>query len=263
MIESAESARDKAVVSLLYESGCRIGELCSLKLRHISFDQYGGQIVVDGKTGRRRVRVVSCVKYLTDWLNNHPDKGNPEADLWTWKRGLHTLDYRGIVRILQILGQKAGVRKKVNPHSFRHSRATYLANHLTEAQMKEIFGWVQASEMASVYVHLSGRDVDKALLRTYGINISGNEDKSQLSPKVCTRCKSSNAATNKFCSNCSLVLDENEAMSAMRREADDKYHKQVDGILDSLLHDPKFLKFFSKKVKEYGDSLPVQKPSEA
>lgn len=35
--------------------------------------------------------------------------------------------------------------------------------------MKEFFGWVQASNMASIYVHLSGRDVDNALLKVYGI----------------------------------------------------------------------------------------------
>jgi hypothetical protein len=35
--------------------------------------------------------------------------------------------------------------------------------------MKEYFGWVQSSDMASVYVHLSGRDVDSALLKLHGM----------------------------------------------------------------------------------------------
>ena len=37
--------------------------------------------------------------------------------------------------------------------------------------MKQYFGWVQGSKIASVYVHLSGRDVDKALLRLNGIEV--------------------------------------------------------------------------------------------
>ncbi|MBD3210268.1 hypothetical protein GF318_02700 [Candidatus Micrarchaeota archaeon] len=44
-----------------------------------------------------------------------------------------------------------------------------MANKLTEARMKACFGWVQGSDMAGVYVHLSGRDVDKAILGTYGM----------------------------------------------------------------------------------------------
>jgi integrase len=37
-------------------------------------------------------------------------------------------------------------RARIDGHSFRHSRATWLANKLTEAQMKEHFGWTQSSD---------------------------------------------------------------------------------------------------------------------
>ena len=82
LIESAEHPRDKAFVSMLYESGCRIGELASVQLKHVSFDKYGATIVVDGKTGRRRVRVIGATSYLAVWLNNHPLRDDPEAPLW-------------------------------------------------------------------------------------------------------------------------------------------------------------------------------------
>ena len=54
--------------------------------------------------------------------------------------------------------------------------------------MKELFGWAKGSDMPSVYVHLSGRDVDKALLKAYGIE-EGEESKPILTPKECPRCK--------------------------------------------------------------------------
>jgi hypothetical protein len=50
---------------------------------------------------------------------------------------------------------------------FRHinSDSQYLlAGKLAEAQMNQIFGWKQSSEMLSIYVHLSGKDVDDAIL---------------------------------------------------------------------------------------------------
>lgn len=44
-----------------------------------------------------------------------------------------------------------------------------MTNYLTEAQMNVYFGWVQGSDMPGVYVHLSGRDVDDAILKANGI----------------------------------------------------------------------------------------------
>jgi hypothetical protein len=44
-----------------------------------------------------------------------------------------------------------------------------MANYLTEAQMNAYFGWVQGSGMPSVYVHLSGRDIDDAILKANGV----------------------------------------------------------------------------------------------
>lgn len=70
---------------------------------------------------------------------------------------------------LQRIAKKAGISKQIHPHLFRHSRATYMANYLTEAQMNVYFGWAQGSDMPGVYVHLSGRDVDDAILKANGV----------------------------------------------------------------------------------------------
>lgn len=165
LIDSAEHIRDKALISVLYESGCRIGELVFLRVKHIQFDDFGAQIIVDGKTGMRRIRLISSSPYLSNWIQNHPLKDEPESYIWITigtKNKYNLMKYETINKLLRKIAKKAGIKKKVNPHSFRHSRATFLAKHLTEAQMKEYFGWVQSSKMASVYVHLCGRDVDDA-----------------------------------------------------------------------------------------------------
>jgi integrase/recombinase XerD len=48
-----------------------------------------------------------------------------------------------------------------------------MANYLTEAQMNVYFGWAQGSDTPGVYVHLSGRDVDDAILKANGIVQNG------------------------------------------------------------------------------------------
>lgn len=72
LINAATSARDKALIAVLYESGCRTGEFLSMRIKNISFDRYGAVIVVHGKTGYKRVRLVSSVPYLVEWMNMHP-----------------------------------------------------------------------------------------------------------------------------------------------------------------------------------------------
>ena len=119
--------------------------------------------------------------------------------------------------MLKEVARKAGINKAVNPHRFRHSRATHLANKLTEAQMCEFFGWVQGSDMPSTYVHLSGRDVDNAILRIYG-KVSREEVEEELKTKVCLRCGKENSPEAEFCCRCGLPLDERVAMEMERRE---------------------------------------------
>jgi integrase/recombinase XerD len=208
--EAAIHPRDKALALVLYESGCRIGELLSMRIKNVEFDEYGGCLIVDGKTGPRRVRIIASTPQLAVWLDCHPLREDREAPVWVSVGGKdrgHVLSYSGAKMMLKDIAKKAGIKKRVYPHLFRHSRATHLANHLTEAQMKEMFGWVQDSSMAATYVHLSGRDVDNALLALNGIGIKNNGQDENFKGIVCPRCKNRNSPTSKFCNVCGSGLD--------------------------------------------------------
>ncbi|PWB53298.1 MAG: hypothetical protein C3F06_06570 [Candidatus Methanoperedenaceae archaeon] len=157
MAEAAYTSRDKAFILSFYESGTRIGEFLPMKLKHVSFDKYGTVFRVTGKTGDRRIRLVASTLSLQAWINEHPPKNNPDAYLWCktpapnnpkWKN--NHLSYGFIGRLLNELAVKAEIRKAVNPHAFRHSRATFMAKHLKEPEMREFFGWGRDSEMPAV-----------------------------------------------------------------------------------------------------------------
>src|SRR3989344_2290272 len=64
LVSCTDTPRDKAMVSVLYESGCRIGEIMSCRLNSITFDEYGCSLVVMGKTGSRKVRLIASTPYL-------------------------------------------------------------------------------------------------------------------------------------------------------------------------------------------------------
>ncbi len=206
MVEATPHTRDKALIAVLWDAGLRIGEAGNLKIKNVVFDDYGAMLVVHGKTGYRRVRVVWAVPYLMDWLEQHPLRGDPEAPLFVriWGGKYSPMTYYNMRKQIKMAAEKAGIKKKIHPHIFRHSRATYLAKHLTEAQMKEFFGWTQSSDMAAIYVHLSGRDVDDAILKLHGLKKDAEEEKPK--PRKCPRCKHINPESAHFCIKCGAVL---------------------------------------------------------
>ncbi len=247
LINNARKERDKAFISCLYESGARIAEILTLKIKNIVFDELGAKITVFGKTGSRRIRLVSSAVYLKEWLNKHPDKDNVNSYVWI-KGNNKLIGYARIRDLLSQIAKRAGIKKKVNPHAFRHARATHLANFLTEAQLKEIFGWTQGSDMACIYVHLSNRDTDEAILKMYGKQPKTKDNlQTPLMPKPCPRCKTENEATNKFCKLCGLILDRQESENLIKQELE---RKSMDEIMNKLVEDKDFLKILIEKISE-------------
>lgn len=262
MIGAAEHPRDKALISMLYESGCRVGEISSLRIGDVKFDDYGIVIIVGGKTGQRRLRLVASVPYLSGWLNIHPEKNNPQAPLWVvigTSKNIHksskkyklnwsyNLKYRAVSNMIKNAAKKAGIKKNVYPHLFRHSRATYLADKLTEAQLKVIFGWRQSSKMPGVYVHLSGRDVDDAVLNLYGKKkIEPKDQESKLKPIDCPRCKELNEPHNIYCKKCGWILDRKASIELERKR------KECEEIAKELVEDPESLRELAKALGRLG-----------
>jgi site-specific recombinase XerD len=246
LIEAAEHPRDKAIISVMYESGYRVGELATLKIKHISFDKYGAKLIVSGKTGMRRVRLIISVNHLATWLASHPLRKDPEAPLWvnigTKQKGVRTR-YPTIAKRLREAAEKADIKKRVNPHSFRHARATHLANKLTETQMNAFFGWVQGSNMPSTYVHLSGRDIDKALLRIHGMVKEKDEDGLVARP----RCGKQAKEGSKFCLECGMPFDLGQALKA-DEERGEFQQKKVK--LMKALEAPEVRELLAKKMAE-------------
>jgi len=163
MIDAANNLRDKAFIAVLYEGGFRIGEIL-LKIKDVSFDEYGAKIVVSGKTGPRIVRLITSVPLLSQWLGVHPKKDDLEAPIWISK-SKKRISYKEIVKHLKETAAKAGIQKRIYPHLFRHSAATQTAQFLNEYEMRIRFGWSPWSDTPSRYVHM--KDIDNKIVSLY------------------------------------------------------------------------------------------------
>lgn len=131
LAETCQNQRDRALILVLYETGCRVGEILTLKVSDVQFDTHGAIMILKGKTGPRRVRIIFSAKALSEWLNHHPTRLDSDAPLWTSFESAGStkpLEYYAFRKMLSVTAARAQVGKRVNPHFFRHARASNLAN---------------------------------------------------------------------------------------------------------------------------------------
>jgi integrase len=246
MVQVCENSRDRGFLLCTFETGGRIGELLNLRRKHVGFDQYGAVLLCSGKTGDRRVRIIASAPALAQWMNDHPLKV-PDSPLWVVigdKNHGEPLLYHSSRALLRRLAERAQIRKRANPQSFRHARASLLANILTERQLEQYLGWTSGSKMPKIYVHLSGRDVDSALLKIHGIQIAERDrSKAKLTRTICPRCILDNGPGDKFCAKCALPIGIDTALNV------DQERIEADDLMSKLLDDPDVRTLLLEKLK--------------
>ena len=209
LVENGESLQKKAFLGCLYESGARPEEFLTLSSKDIMIDTKGAIFILRGKTGERRVRIIAYVSLLQQWLNIHPLKDQSEFPLWISEATNYKnqqLGLRGAEKIIKNTMEKAKILNKQHRlYVLRHSRATHLAKHLTEAQMCTMFGWRLGTKVVRNYIHLSGKDVDNVLI---SLNENGKvvQDEYKIKPSKCTRCQENINPSSNFCGKCSLPI---------------------------------------------------------
>jgi len=111
--------------------------------------------------------------------------------------------------------------------------------------MKEHFGWAPCSYTPSTYVHLSGRDVNGAILKAHGISVDEDaRSEAAITLTNCPRCSKGITSEDKFCPACGMVLD---AKNAVKLEDE---ITRADSLMDLLMKDDEVRTLISRKVHE-------------
>ena len=161
-----EGGRNKAILETMYSCGLRVSEVVNLKISQLYLDV--GFIRVIGKGDKERLVPVgrSAVKYITiykDKIRVHatPQQGN-EDTLFLNKRG-SKLSRVMIFLIIKGLTEKAGIKKTVSPHTFRHSFATHLVEGGADLRaVQEMLGH-ESITTTEIYTHLDREFLRKTL----------------------------------------------------------------------------------------------------
>jgi site-specific recombinase XerD len=208
MLEACTNSRDRAMISLLYEGGFRVGEIGNLTWRQVKFTDWNATVNTDHKTGiGRYVPLVMSREYLAEWRNNYPLPVTPDAHVFLSHRK-RPFQYRGMAKRLRIIAKRAGVEKKVNPHLFRHSRITHMLQQgYSESVIKKLMWGNLDTDMLSTYGHLTDADIDDEIAAMAGVKPPAAKEAAEcLEPRQCPRCYTVNGPTVNFCGRCGLEL---------------------------------------------------------
>lgn len=149
--------RDSALFEVMYSSGCRVGEIASMRLADVSADL--SQAVVTGKGRKDRVvffgedarRALSA--YLESRRREFGD-GDGCGSVFVSRRG-RPLSVRGISYIVGRYSGAEGTNRRVSPHAFRHTFATSLITNGADVRLvQELLGHSSISTTQR-YTHIS------------------------------------------------------------------------------------------------------------
>ncbi|SMC87019.1 site-specific tyrosine recombinase XerD [Moheibacter sediminis] len=163
----AEGERNRAIIETLYGCGLRVSELTELKLSDLFFEE--DFIRVTGKGNKQRLIPISgyTVKYINlykEHIRNHQviQKGF-EDYLFLNRRGKN-LTRVMIFTIIKNLAERAGIHKKISPHTFRHSFATHLLKNGADLRSIQMMLGHESITTTEIYTHLDDKDMRNAIL---------------------------------------------------------------------------------------------------
>lgn len=265
VIKIAEEAGKKRemyryIVLTLFESCARISEVLNLRVGDCVFSSVSSK---DGKRGliatlhfkrskgknKQPVTLVMFAADLKRWIDNHPKKGDEQAYLFPSpvNEG-EPISLENIETVTWDAGERLGIKKRCNPHFFRHSGLSFFANSLghPETLLMVRAGWT-SSQMAKRYVH-SGAEIERnAYLAKMGYQVEGKEEKKIL-PKTCPHCSTLNPALNTHCDVCVYPLDAEEYKKEVeKRQTIQQLYINISNLAEK--------KLTPEQEKELGDRV--------
>jgi integrase/recombinase XerD len=162
---SAQGLRDRALLELMYSSGLRVSELCSLALQDLDLEE-GFLRVQAGKRGKDRLVPVGkkAVESVQVYLHNgRPQQVRPKtgSTLFLSNRGTG-LSRKTVWYWIKQYAARAGIAKPVKPHLLRHSFATHLLSNGADLRaIQEMLGHADIGT-TEIYTHVDRRQLIEA-----------------------------------------------------------------------------------------------------
>ena len=160
--------RDLLLLEMLYDTGCRVSELASIKLKDI--DKEERKITILGKGGKERI--VFYGEYTKDTLKEYLENrdiilnGKTSEYLFVSKNS-SKITSRRIAQILEDIIELVAIKNNVTPHTIRHTFATHLLNNGADLRsVQELLGHSSLST-TQIYTHVSNEHLRQVYLNAH------------------------------------------------------------------------------------------------
>jgi integrase/recombinase XerD len=162
-LSEPQGERNRTILETLYSCGLRVSELINLKISNLFFDE--GFIQVIGKGNKQRFVPINIhtQKFILLYINNirtHITISKGFEDYVFLNRRGKNLTRVMIFTIIKNLTVKAGIKKKISPHTFRHSFATHLLERGADLRAIQQMLGHESITTTEIYMHL-----DKSFLK--------------------------------------------------------------------------------------------------
>jgi len=211
--------RNILVLFLLLDGSFRPAELLNIAMGGIEFGNDFVRVHTSGKTGPKRLTLVTSFVPMKEWIQEHPDAENPEAYLLWDDNEEGRMSYWQLWHLIKRSAEKAGIKKRIWLYLFRHTSITEHVKRL--GRVAVMYGnWSPRSKMLQKYTHLADSDQEDAILKLHGLKKEDNSE-SILFSKICPYCHQGNSADKSHCSNCGTILSKKLAQIREARKFDD------------------------------------------
>ena len=158
--------RNKVILELLFACGLRVSELTHLEIGNISFKEEW--IKVTGKGNKQRLVPISdnalhLIKVYLETERNKMAAGPKDKEILFLNRRGNRLSRVFIFMMLKDLAEKAGIKKQISPHTFRHSFATGLVSNGADLRAVQNMLGHESITTTEIYAHLDKKHLSKVI----------------------------------------------------------------------------------------------------
>jgi len=158
LIKVTKNLKHRAMITLIYATGMRIGELLNLELKAIDLQR--NYIHIKNAKGRKD-RTVPLGKQIRKILIAYAKTYDPKVYLFENDKTGERYSASSVRQFLKRNCQSAGIHKKVTPHTLRHSYATHLLDNGVDIRYIQEFLGHSKPETTMIYTHVSNRDLEQ------------------------------------------------------------------------------------------------------
>lgn len=165
-LSKPQGERNRAILEILYGCGLRVSEAIQLKISDLFFEE--GFIKVTGKGDKQRFVPIAplTIKYIDLYkkeIRNHQTISKESIDTLFLNRRGKGLGRAMIFTIIKDLVEKAGIRKNVSPHTFRHSFATHLLENGADLRAIQQMLGHESITTTEIYTHIDKSHLAKVM----------------------------------------------------------------------------------------------------